>query len=192
MPDVTVYFDIETGGLELTHPIIQLAAIAVSDDDGDELSEFEAKLLFDVSTADPEALEINHYDKDVWMSEAIAPLKACSDFAAWLQAFLSIEMTSKRTGRKYEVARLAGYNSANFDAPRLQELFKKWGVFLPAHPMTLDVMQAALWAAHWNGWPTTPIKLEDACRFHGVPLEGAHDALSDVRATAALAWRLRS
>ena len=43
-----VFFDLETGGPERSHPIIQLAAIAV--ESGKELGTFERKLAFNESS----------------------------------------------------------------------------------------------------------------------------------------------
>jgi DNA polymerase III epsilon subunit-like protein len=187
--DPIVYFDLETGGLEVTSPIIQIAAVAVRPN-GCGTADFECKLNFDRAAADPEALAINHYDPEVWSREQVPVLTGLTNFARWIQAWRTISMVSKRNGRPYMVTRLAGYNAAVFDMPMLMLACKTAGVFLPAHPVPLDVMQLALW--HFQGYKKRPesFKLADVCKFCGVALEGAHDALADVRATAALAAAL--
>jgi DNA polymerase III alpha subunit (gram-positive type) len=161
----TVYFDLETGGLDVESPIIQLA----------------------------EALEINHYDRQRWLKEGMPPQIAFERFSKFLNQFKSIPMISKRTGRTYQVARLAGYNCLTFDAPRLQYHFKQHDLFLPAHPATLDVLALAMWrlsaTLHFET-PSASTKLGFLCEAFGVPLDNAHDALADVRGTIALAKRL--
>jgi len=67
----TVYVDLETGGLEMHHPVIQIAAVAV-DGDWNELGAFQVKLFFDESKAEPEALRINRYDRSIWEHEAFS------------------------------------------------------------------------------------------------------------------------
>ena len=187
--DPIIYFDLETGGLEVTSPIIQIAATAVRPN-GCGSVDFEAKLDFDRAAADPEALAMNHYDPEVWQKQQVPVIEGLSAFANWISQWKCVEMVSKRTGRAYQVARLAGYNAAAFDMPILMHACKAAGIFLPAHPSPLDVMQLALW--HFQGYKKRPesFKLADVCKFCGVALEGAHDALADVRATAALAAAL--
>ena len=92
----TVYFDLETGGIDPIHPNIQLAAIAVGSD-WQELGTFERKIQFDESEADPQALAMNHYDAEVWKREAQPIGKVVSDFALFLNDYKVISMVSKRT-----------------------------------------------------------------------------------------------
>lgn len=184
-----VYFDLETGGLTECHPDIQLAAVAM---DGDrELGTFERKIRFDIRAADPDALQMNHFRLEVWLREAYEESLVAREFAEFLSDYKAIEMISKRSGRAYSVVRLAGYNAASFDGPRLQRMFRRHDVFLPAHPQVMCVMQRALWWFQETGFRPESMKLGDVCEFFGVPLEGAHDALADVRATARLACALK-
>jgi DNA polymerase III epsilon subunit-like protein len=194
MNETIVYFDLETGGLEIHHPIIQLAAVAVAPD-GTELDSFDARIKFNVGDCDPEALKINHYTEAAW-ANAIGPAKAAAMFAGWLNRFKWVTQVSKRTGKAYTVARMGGYNAATFDMPMLMAFFRKLNVFLPAHPRPLDVLQLADWYFQINpdqkdGLENT--KLESVCKALGVPIpEGAaHDALVDVRYTAKLAQVLK-
>lgn len=185
----TTYFDIESGGLEEHHPDIQLAAIAVGPN-WEELEVFQAKIQFDESKADPEALKLNSYDPEVWKRDAQPIQEVVSAFGAFLNRHKSLEMVSRRTGAPYSVARLAGHNAATFDGPRLRRLFRS--TFLPAHPIPLCTLQRALWYFHERNEKPENYKLEALCKYFGIPHEGAHDALADVRATIGLAHALCS
>jgi DNA polymerase III subunit epsilon len=182
-----VYFDLESGGLELYHPLIQLAAVAVQD--GEIIDQFESKLLFDVSLCDPDALEINGFSAEAW-KEAEQPSIVATRFSKWLSPYKCINKISK-AGKSYRVVQLAGYNAAVFDAPRLQEWFRREGTFLCADYRVLDVMQLVMWYFQINpeGKPDS-IKLSSICEFFDIPLINAHDALADVIATACLAQKV--
>lgn len=184
-----VIFDLETGGLSLEHPIIQLAAVAV-DKDLVEVDSFERKIQFVEASADPEALKINHYDAEVWKREAKPFQTVVRDFDKFLFPYRDIQMVSKG-GKPYSVALLGGYNAASFDAPRLQRMFKNASQFLAAHPRTLDVLQGIMWRDYLAGEFHLSYKLGDVCGRMGIDLAGAHDALADVRATAEVVRRLK-
>jgi DNA polymerase III epsilon subunit-like protein len=185
---ITVYFDTETGGLTYNHPTIQIAAIAV-DENWREVDAFERKLQFDITRADPQALKMNSYAKHVWDREAIPEDQALNDFSAFLKQYAVIEMRSRVTGNPYRVARLAGYNAASFDGPRLKHHYESNGMFLPAHPQVLCVLQRAQWWYAENPQIQKPanLKLGTVCEAFGIEVAGAHDALADVRMTVALA-----
>lgn len=185
----TVYFDFETGGVLETQPSIQLAAIVVDDATGNEIDSFERKIKFDPEACDPKALEINHYTAEAW-KDAKLPSRVASEFANFLHPHLCIEMISKRTGAPYYVAKGAGYNSLTFDWPRLKALFAP--SFLPVSYHVRDVLQRAMWWFDEHGDQPRPkdLKLGTVCEYFGIAIDGAHDALVDVRLTAALARRL--
>lgn len=186
---VIVYFDLETGGTEERHPIIQLAAVAHSHN-GEELGTYNERLKFDPAQCDPEALAINHYSAEKWL-DAIEPLEAVTRFSKWIKKFASVKKTSKK-GKTYYLARLAGYNSIKFDAPRLERLFREHDRFLPADKKVLDVFQLVLWWLQVH--PEVSLedtKLGTVCTYFGIELEEAHDALPDTRATAELGWLLQ-
>lgn len=186
-----VFFDLETGGLDpRRHPIIQLAAVAVGEQ-LEELGQFEAKILFDVSRADPQALAMNCYDAAVWKAEGIPAISAVQQFSQFLRPYSDVRMTSQR-GVPYVVAQLAGYNAATFDGPFLQKLYSDCREFMPAAYRVLCVMQRAIWFCHERPATGFPLdfKLGTVCRHWGVPLADAHDALADCRATVALYRRL--
>lgn len=177
-----VFFDLETGGLELNHPIIQIAAVAVGSD-WKELETFQRKIKFDPARCAADALEKNCYDEATWAAEAVPVLQAVSEFALFLNEYKTVEMLSKRTGNPYSVARLAGYNCATFDQPRLMALFAANKTFLPADPRTLDVFQLAMWHFEMNGNRPADYKLATVAAKLGFALEGAHEAMNDVRMT---------
>jgi DNA polymerase III epsilon subunit-like protein len=185
---ITVYYDFETGGIEPKHPSIQLAAVAM--DGAIELGAFEQKIAFTEADADPAALAMNHYTAQAWVDAKSSGVTA-SRFAAWLRPFSTIDKTSK-AGKPYRVARLAGYNAAAFDAPRLRELFGTQ--FLPAEYPVRDVLQRAVFYFDENpeSMPPANWKLSTLCAYFDIAIDGAHDALADARMCAALhRWLLQ-
>ena len=187
-----VFFDYETGGVTPQHPNIQLAAIAVEIESWREVGTFERKIQFDEADADQEALKINHYSRDVWAREAVPSAVAHADFAAFLKRHADVQMISKRTGAPYRVARIAGYNAATFDGPRLKDEFAKVGAFLPAHPFVMDALHWAAWDLQLRGVKLDNLKLGTVYQhFVGESAgDAAHDALHDVRSTIAVARSL--
>lgn len=186
----TIYFDLETGGLLPSHPNIQLAAIAVDDASGEELSGFERKLKFDESSADPEALKINGYTRDAW-ADSVSVGLAMAQFVKWSEPYRCIQMVSKRTNKPYSVGKLAGHNVSTFDLPRLRQMFGE--SFFPFSHHCKDTLQRALWYFDENPQVERPesLKLSVLCEFFGINTDGAHDALADVRMSAALAAAIR-
>lgn len=186
-----VFVDLETGGGETWRPIIQLAAIAISSD-GTELESYEAKLQFDESIADPQALQKHHYSPERWMREA---QPACVVAEAFAQLLLRHAIVDQRTfgGRVFQVAQLAAHN-APFDGGFLKAWYDRLHLFLPASPRVLCTVQRAMWAFHEDKSLTPPadFKLGTLCEYFGIslPKSKAHDALNDVRATVALYRKL--
>lgn len=193
MPGTVVFFDLETSGLdEDRHDIIQIAAVAIGPD-WEELEAFEEKLAFDRDAADPEALELNCYNAEQWDAEERPAVEALRSFSSFLRRHLSVQLTSRR-GQPYRVAKLAGHNVATFDFPRLRAAFRRHALFLPAAFMTLDTLQLASW---WQVVllssgvrPPPNLKLSTLAAYFGHPIDGAHDALADVRASARVARQL--
>ncbi len=189
-----VFVDLETGGLDQSrHPITQIAAIAV-DADLKEIDTFEAKVDFDVTKADPEALKISSYDPAVWKSQSLPASQVIATLSRFLKRYADLRMVSHRTGNEYFVAQLVGYNAATFDGPFLQAFYKTHNAFMPAAFRVMCVMQRLLW--HFNEHeadsPPDDFKLGTVCRHFGVGLTDAHDALADCRATVDLCRVLTS
>jgi DNA polymerase III epsilon subunit-like protein len=180
----TVYFDFETGGVEMRHPNISIAAIAL--ENGREINSMHYRIRFDLAAADPEALRINHYDPALWEKEAISEEQATANFASFLHRHKCLTLTSVKTGKPYPVARLAGYNSASFDGPRASVMFDRWKIFPPFRRPTLDVLQLVLEHADTYRLPLVNFKLSTVAAHFGIDTTGAHDALADCRMTAAI------
>jgi DNA polymerase III epsilon subunit-like protein len=186
---ITVFFDFETGGIRDDQPNIQLAAIAV-DQNFRELASFEEKIQFDEASADPQALAINYYDRDKW-TQAKPPAEVARLFAQWLRPFSCVEKISK-AGKPYSVARLAGHNAAVFDGPRLRRMFEEARLFCPTELHVRDTLQRALWYCDEKGIEPDSFRLTALCKRFGIPGDGAHDALTDVRLAIAVARTMRN
>lgn len=176
-----VYLDLETGGLELTHPVIQIAA-AYIDAHGAETATFECKVQFDPAVCDPEALKVNHYDPEVWAANAVPERAAARGFAAWLRGCAHMRLMSK-AGRPYEVARLIGHNIVAFDIPRLRALMERGGVgfWKGCWWYPLDTYQRAIWWFTERGITPLNYQLGTIASYFGIEVPVAHEALADVR-----------
>ena len=183
---MTIVFDFETGGVEPKHPSIQLAAIAVGGD-WQEVASFNQRITFDMAQCDPKALEMNHYDPAAW-AEAASPAVTAARFATWSRPYQALTLTSTRTGRQYTVAQCAGYN-VQFDQPRLKALFGT--SFMPCGFLMRCVLQRVLWHYDEHGGAPENFKLSTVAAALGIDTTGAHDALTDVRLTAAVYRALR-
>lgn len=192
--DELVIFDLESGGLEPHHPNIQIAAVAVdlSVRGWPVIEEFERKIDFDPDLCEAEALELNHYDPQIWWVEAAPPEIVLNDFKAFLRRHQTLTLTGRK-GRPYDTTKIGGHNVTNFDLPRL----KRWwgdGYNPFAFWRALDTQNLASWAfdCDYFGRTVKPenVKLGTLCEFFGIEVEGAHDALVDVKATAKLARAL--
>jgi DNA polymerase III epsilon subunit-like protein len=184
-----VYFDSETPSLKPDSGFIQLAAVAVATD-WTELETFEVKIKFDEAQADPQALKMNHYEPFVWARDAISEATALQDFASFLNRHRSIEMISKRTGKPYSVARLAGHNAATFDGPRLFDAFRRYDMFCPAHPQVLCTLQLCAWWCIAKGKSLPSLKLTEVAKYFEISPVEAHDALIDVRLAISVSRRI--
>ena len=135
----TVYFDLETGGLDgKRHPIIQIAAIAVNDE-YEELEVFERKILFREDGCDPTALKKNHFDPKVWQEEGVGPKEVASEFAAFTRRHATLENISQK-GRPYTSCQMAGHNAAVFDRKFLGDWYDRLGIYCPADWRVLDTV----------------------------------------------------
>jgi DNA polymerase III epsilon subunit-like protein len=171
-----VVTDIETGGLELHHPIIQIAAVVFLPDTDAVLEELELKIEFDPETCESEALKVNHYDPVDWHG-AVTIDDAMRKLLALYRNY-AITPRIPRSGKgTYKVALAAGYNS-KFDSERLLHQAHQRKMFLPVDPRFLDVMQLAMWKLDLMDY-----KLAAVAEHLGLSSVGAHDALADVHMT---------
>jgi hypothetical protein len=156
----------------------------------EEVDAFEAKIAFDVSAADPGALEMNCYDEATWRREAKPEAAVVSAFSRFLDKHATLERVSK-AGKAYRVAALAGHNIAAFDVPRLSAMFKRHGRFLAADCYRpLDTMHLAWWCSMGGGFEVPNFGQLTLCSTLGIDASGAHDALADVRMCVQLARAL--
>ena len=189
LKNTVVFFDTETGGLLHKHPTIQLAAIAVGTD-WKELETFESKIAFDAATADPEALAMNHYDETAWRG-ASSERDVVLRFGAFLSRHRSIELTSKRTGNPYTVARVGGHNVVGFDLDRVAAMFKRHEQFFPVDfRSVLDTRYGSGWYFEAREKQPENFRLTGIAAFFGIDTAGAHEALTDVRLSIEVAKRL--
>ena len=184
----TIFFDVETGGVEDHHPIVQIAAIAVTPD-WSEVETFERKIQFDPRKCDPEALALNSYSSAAW-ANALPEPRVLQEFGDFLGRHRCVDLVS-RAGKPYSVARVAGHNIVGFDLERISAAFKHYRLFFPVDFRTvLDTRYGAVWHFERLGSRPKDFKLTGLCQHFGIPTDGAHDALVDVRLSIALARKL--
>ena len=182
-----VFIDIETAGLDIASPILQVAAVAVNSQLR-EVDSFEAKLRFDMRRIRPRYRTMCAKYRKTWRNELKAPRAAATELARFLSRHATVDMVFGNAAT-CRVAQLAAHNAAH-DGPFLHALFDRTRRFLPAHPRMLCTIQRATWlfAEDQTLRPPADFKLSTLCRYFGIPLRPgeAHDALVDARATAAL------
>lgn len=153
-----VFFDIESTGLNIMKDrIVQIAFIKYFADDRDP-EELELLLNPGVPIS-AEALAVHGITADKVKNKPIFKEKAKE-----IQDFIGD-------------ADLAGYNSDRFDVPMLVEEFDRCGIDLEVEKRkSIDVQKIF--------YKMEPRTLQAALKHYcGKTLEGAHDALADVRAT---------
>ena len=182
-----VFVDIETGGIELHRPIVQIAAIAV-DEHLEEKESFEVKIQFDEARACSDALRRIHYRRADWKRDSMSEQKACWGFANFLRKYAAVEIHG-RDWTTFTVAQLVCHN-AEFDGPFLRKWFERLGVFMPASYRIFCTLQRAYWyfCEHPDSPPPDDFRLGTLCNYFGIPLgkHDAHEAQADVRATLQL------
>lgn len=108
-----------------------------------------------------------------------------------MERHATVQKLAKATGRPYYLARVLAHN-AEFDCRFTTAWFKRNKQFLSAGTFEpLCTLNLARWLTQLSPKPPENHKLGTLCEWFGVDLTGAHDALSDVRATVKLAQCLR-
>jgi len=176
-------FDTETTGLGQRAEVLQFAGLLLDGESLEEKHAFETLIRpssFEVLQTEEakKALSTNHLDKRIEELMA-APTKL--DFVkGWWD-----------TRRKYRKPWVpAGYNIGNFDLPKMRYLF--WQIRKDKPKFTIDdffhhhiVDAMGLYIArNWFRNDSAYVRLKDACATLDVENTKAHDAMSDVRATA--------
>jgi len=185
-----VFLDTETAGLRDDSPIIELAAVAVNRFSFEELEVFEAKIHFDITKADPEALRVNGYDSEKW-ADALSPNLAWRQFAVFLDRHRTVPQVAK-SGRPWLAVRSGGHNIAGFDLPRIRKAMSDRQIFCSlGYTCVLDTMQEAEWFFSRAGdrIPPESRRLTSLCEYFGISAIDAHTALADTRMSIALAKR---
>jgi len=204
MKQKRVFFDLETGGLDIeTSPVIQIAAVAheIEPDGsiGAPAGIFHHRVKFNPDECTAEALKVNGYtDHPERWDGASEPLDTINQWHIFLRRCATVGKAGRR-GQAYTVARLAGHNAARFDDPLMRAWTQriKGKCFIPADFHVLDTKHLAIWAFDiTDAPPPKSYRLVDLCeRFEIDHHEGeggtAHDALADVQATVKLARALR-
>lgn len=154
-----IFFDLETTGLDLLNDrIVQLAFVRYPADGG---KAEEHDVLINPGRPIPKIVTDIHGVTDEMVKDA----KTFEQLAAWLYLL-------------FKDADLAGFNSNRFDIPLLIEEFGRVG-------LTLDMKNRRLVDVQSIFHRMEPRNLKAAYKFYcGKPLENAHNALFDVRATA--------
>lgn len=141
-----LFVDIETGGTNIRrHPITEIAAIAVEAGTWRKLDSIELKIEFNVREADPVALGINKYQPSVWEKFAFPPKIAAEKFAIFCRTHATVEKTSRKRKKQYDVAQLVGHNAEQFDGPFLREWYRRHRVFFPGSMRVLCTKQLSTW-----------------------------------------------
>jgi len=194
------FYDTETTSIHpTTGRIIQIAIMVMHVDAANNhtwtpMGEFERKIQFDVEKADKDALEVNSYDKDLWDAEAIPEKAALQEMDDFLKMYRDVKRTSKKSGKSFHCLRTAGHNISQFDDAFVRQAYKRNNMFCPFdYGARLDTLSLARWlfAMWYPEYDLKDHKLETLCDAYGIKMENAHDALSDVRANARLAWSMR-
>lgn len=157
-----VFFDVETTGLDLTKDrIIQLAMIKYPADKSKKIEEVD--MLFNPEMPIPAKTTAIHGITDAMVKDQ----PTFKEKSGWIYLFL-------------KDADLAGFNSNRFDIPILIEEFARTDFnFSLLNRRLIDVQNIY--------HKMEPRNLRAAYRFYtGQNLENAHNALADVRATAAV------
>ncbi|MEZ4961938.1 MAG: 3'-5' exonuclease [Saprospiraceae bacterium] len=153
-----IFFDLETTGTNTAQDrILQIGAIKMRPDGGRE----EKNVLINPGIPIPAAATAVHGISDEDVKDAPVFRQIAKSFAQWLSG-----------------CDLAGYNSDNFDVPILVEEFDRVGIEFPEEGTRfIDFLKIER--------NVNSHRLEETYkRYTGQPLDGAHDALADVRATA--------
>lgn len=151
-----VFLDIETTGLSpKSHEIIEFGAVR---EDGNEL-DIKIKAQH-IETAEPKALEINHYDPVQW-ENALAPAQAIGIINEFVKGHVPV-----------------GHN-IHFDLKFIEALMEEYNVLFAASYHHLDTV-TLVWE-HLKPLGQRRVSLVNVCETLGISNEGAHSALVDAK-----------
>jgi len=158
------FIDTETSGPEPQHELIEMAVIKASSYNFAALDEWEIKIKpRHIELADPEALEINHYNEEEW--------REAMDLESALKIFLE----------KTEKTILVGHNLI-FDWFYINKALAECRLEPTFYYKGLDTFSLG-----WQKLRHLPniqnLSLSEMAKHFGIVQEKAHSALSDARTT---------
>lgn len=180
-----IFVDTETGGVEGTHPIVQLAMKVIDTQTDRPVAAQAWALQYNPEHCDPDAIAIWERHEATW-GEKVSPSRVVDEATAFLNKWKCVPRVSKKSGREYYVAQLVGHN-ARFDCEKIAALWKAFDIFCPATIYApLCTLELAKWVLQAN--PPASFSLTALCAQYGISHPDAHDARHDVNATIEL-WR---
>ena len=190
----TIFLDIETAGLAIDDPIIEVAAVAVESATYRVVDSIDMKIAFEMKyLTNFEALGVNKFSATEWAHYALPSEVAAKKLEIFFKKYATIEKAGKKSGKTYYIPQLAGHNSNAFDAPRVKHWFDKHECFFhPAMLRTLDTEQKARWffADNPQLLPPENYQLGTLIQHLGLDCNPDHTALADTLATVDLAQAL--
>lgn len=185
--DKLVFFDLETGGLDFSRPIIELAAIAVDAESFRQLDSISLKIQFDPKECNARSLG-KKFDKPSWHDGAIPDSMAADLFGLFLERHATHKAYNSRTKKQFQLAQLIAHHGEQFDGPFLAAWYKRLGIQCPAARMTLCTKQRALFFFRENPSMPSPknFKLGTLCDYFETEHRPSHHALDDIKATIEL------
>ena len=180
-----LWFDVETTGLNpKRNDIIQLACMV--EIEGNIVETWESKIKpCDTTTIDHRALEVNKLRVEDVLKYP-EPKSVLKEF----QKVLSKYVDKFNRGDKFAPA---GYN-VQFDINFLSSFFEKcgdnyYGSYF--NYKSIDPLRIVHIMDYERQIDLPNYKLATVCRHYNIPIEGAHEALADIRATRELFKMLR-
>ncbi len=189
MKQKIVFFDFETTGLDpyKGSKIIQIGAVAIHESELlkpvgeiEEIESFERKIIFDANCCSDFILDLIGYTPAKWRA-AVERDIALRDFKSFIGRHATVQ------ARYGLVTRLGGHNVAGFDMHFLKVAYGKRGPKIDYHPV--DTISMAIISKILGNTKSSNLKLGTLYKIAtgGKTLDGAHDALVDVRASMTVA-----
>lgn len=180
-----LWFDLETSGLDpLKNGIIQFAALI--EIDGEVKDTLDFTMNPEGKEVSPEALALQHRT-----AEEVKTYRPALNVRLEIKAAFARHIDPYNKGDKFIVG---GFN-VQFDIGFLEQLWKDAGdTYLRSFlgPLVLDPFRVQGFMEWAGACPVPPRRnLETLCGAWGVEIGNAHNALADITATRALAYKMR-
>jgi DNA polymerase III epsilon subunit-like protein len=191
-----VYTKIETTGPDpALAKIIEIAAVAIDVESGEEIDSMNLLVGFDLNEIRKDQDWHVNYDPERWNGRWIDELDALADTDRFLKRHASVRRTLRKGGKEVRLCRVAGHGAAKFDYPFLLRWFRRHEKFWPSDPFCLDTAQLAAFMlpelAADAGYEA--LSIEALCGLMGVlppkDRKGSSLAMSHARAAAQCADR---